>query len=151
MGQNDCNTKMDKRNKFHNATLNSRHCDFAGKTKQCTQGAFANSRHFRSGSCGCNDPLQVYMSLFGDSLQAAKKNKVWIPRTIDETERMNTMTRAIKQSQEAGCHLEWNTDEEKPAEKCKNCVPKGGIRAGKRPLAPATVRRHHLHLQPGQG
>lgn len=44
-----------------------------------------------------------------------RKNKVWIPRTIetiDETERMNTMTRAIKQSQEAGCHLKWNTDGE---------------------------------------
>lgn len=41
-----------------------------------------------------------------------RKNKLWIPRTIDETERMNTMTREIKQSQEAGCHLKWNTDEE---------------------------------------
>lgn len=41
-----------------------------------------------------------------------RKNKVWIPRTIDETERMNTMTRAIKQSQEAGCHLKWNRDGE---------------------------------------
>lgn len=41
-----------------------------------------------------------------------RKNKVWIPRTTDETERMNTVTRAIKQSQEAGCHLKWNTDGE---------------------------------------
>lgn len=41
-----------------------------------------------------------------------RKNKVWIPRIIDETERMNTMTSVIKQSQKAGCHLKWNTDGE---------------------------------------
>lgn len=26
MGQSDCNTKWTKENKFHNATLDSRHC-----------------------------------------------------------------------------------------------------------------------------
>lgn len=41
-----------------------------------------------------------------------RKNKVWIPRTTDETERTNAMTRAIKHSQEAGCHLKWKTDGE---------------------------------------
>lgn len=39
----------------------------------------------------------------------------------------------------------------KTAEKCKNCVPSGGIQRGRRPVASATAQQHHLHLQPGQG
>lgn len=65
---------------------------------------------------------------------------------------MNTMTRAIQAVPRSRLSSEmehrWG---EHSSKKCKNCVPKGGIRGGRRPVAPATARRHHPHLQPGQG
>lgn len=148
MGQNDCNTKRTKETSF-TMWLWTQDTDFTGKTKQCTQGAFANSRHFRSGSCGCNDPLHFYMSLFGDSLQAAKKKQGLDPKNNwwnRKNEHNDQRDQAVPKSR-----LSSEMEHRWGAEKCKNCVPKGGIRGGKCPLAPVTVRRHHLHLQPGQG
>lgn len=145
--------KIDNRNKFHNATLDSRHgAILLGKQSDAVRLLLPTGDIAEVEAVGVmilfmfRMLLRVYLET---PFKAAWKKQVWIPRTIDQIERMNTMTRKNQAVPRSRLSSEMEHRWGKTTKKCKNCVPKGGIQGGTQPLSPATAQQHHLHLQPG--